>query len=333
MIANIVSIYMLITGFYFLKVRGGTTVLGGFLWGRLWGVYTDPNHGAVVAGVCILFSLYAISLKAKGFRLVFHILNILISTFYITCSDSRTGIVALASGLAMAVYLFGVKKIKLKAKLLKYAVCILLSVIVAASVFAVSTVEKHIVTTVSQLQFNTAGSYTESKKETAIKIGREEDIEDDISNRRFSIWGSAFELAKKSPVFGTSFRGIVSFAKKVLPKTYLIHNDAGVFDCFHNSLLDILVSQGILGIAIFIAFAFVVFKTFFQGLAGLKNKENYSFFALLFSVIFLLSVSALFLSQIIFINSIGGIVFWIFLGYAMNYIRLVSNEEREECQA
>lgn len=341
-IAAVVGIYLMATGYRLLQIRNGTVVLGGFLWGRLWGVYTDPNHGAVLSAICILLSLYYIVRKAKGPHLIFHIFSILLSLIYIACSDSRTGMVGIAVGFGVAVYLFSAKKIPtFKKQALRYVLCIGLSLISAVSAFAVVKAQKQVVTVTSRWlsegifskKETNAEDQSEKEEEDGIEIGREGDISEDISNRRFSIWGSAFELTAKAPFFGTSFRGIVPFAEEEAPETYLIHNDSGKFDCFHNSLLDILVSQGIVGFLLFAAFAVLVFLYFFKGLLKIKQKDNYLFTAMLFSILILIAVSSLFLSQIIFINSIGGIVFWIFLGYAMNYSRIATEEEEEICQA
>ena len=323
-LAVIVSIVMVIINFRLLIVRGEHTILGGFIWNRLWGVYTDPNHGAVLSAVCILLSLYYfIKVKRRTYR-IFNIVNIFLSLTYISSSDSRTGIVALAAGIAVFVYLFAIRKqlTFIKTKWIKCLFCIFISATIAViSIFTV-VAQKYAVSETRKLFLSSSNTISQEE----IEIGREDDLVDDVSNRRFSIWKSGSELFLKTPIIGTSFRGIVAFAEKVLPNTYLINNNAGKFDCMHNSVFDILVSQGLLGFLAFLSFAITIFVSFFKGLANIKEPGKYLLISSLFAFIILISVSSLFLSEIIYINSIGAVIFWGFLGYAMKFLCVISNE-------
>ncbi|MBO4733612.1 MAG: O-antigen ligase family protein, partial [Clostridia bacterium] len=323
-LAVIVSIVMMIINFRLLIVRGEHTILGGFIWNRLWGVYTDPNHGAVLSAVCILLSLYYfIKVKRRTYR-IFNIVNIFLSLTYISSSDSRTGIVALAAGIAVFVYLFAIMKqlTFIKTKWIKCLFCIFISATIAViSIFTV-VAQKYAVSETRKLFLSSSNTISQEE----IEIGREDDLVDDVSNRRFSIWKSGSELFLKTPIIGTSFRGIVAFAEKVLPNTYLINNNAGKFDCMHNSVFDILVSQGLLGFLAFLSFAITIFVSFFKGLANIKEPGKYLLISSLFAFIILISVSSLFLSEIIYINSIGAVIFWGFLGYAMKFLCVISNE-------
>lgn len=333
MIAAVVSVYMMTIRYHIIEVRDGATVLGGFLWNRLWGIYTDPNHGAVLSAICVILSLYYISTKPKALTLVLHIINILLSVIYISCSDSRTGVVSLVSAIVVFVFLFLIAKqmtfIRIKA--VQYLFCAFLSLAIAfTSVFAVGFL-KNTISKIS-IQNNTPSGNVEE-----FIIGRDEnehndDLSEDISNRRFDIWKSGMEIFSKTPLFGTSFRGMVSFAENVLPDTYILNNGAGKFNCMHNSLLDVLVSQGITGLALFVAFAILIIVNLCKAIFQIKDKENYLLISTLISIVLLIAVSSLFLSQIVYINSIGGIVFWMFLGYAMNFINAALIEEKSICK-
>lgn len=334
-VADIISIIMMVLNYKIIEVRDGTTILGGFLWNRLWGVYTDPNHGSTIAAICVIISLYYIYTKPKAFALIVHIINILLSVIYIACSDSRTGLVSLASGIAVFVYLCLVRKqfMFIKIKGIKFIFCAFMSLIIALTSLLAVHLSKNVISEI-KIKYNVSSEEVDLDE---LIIGREEninndDISEDISNRRFSIWKSGLEIFAKAPLFGTSFRGMTSFAEKVLPDTYILNNDSGKFNCMHNSLLDVLVSQGIIGFSAFIAFAIIILVNVFKGIIKIKDKDNYLLISLLASVIFMIAVSSLFLSQIIYINSIGGMVFWMFLGYAMNYSNASLVEENSLCR-
>lgn len=85
-------------------------------------------------------------------------------------------------------------------------------------------------------------------------IGREQDLSGDFSNRRFDIWESGIEVFQTSPIFCVGFRNIVPAAEEKAPNTYIINNDQVKFESFHNMFVDVLVSQGIVGIVIFLSF-------------------------------------------------------------------------------
>ena len=120
---------------------------------------------------------------------------------------------------------------------------------------------------------------------------------------------------------------MVSFAEKLLPNTYILNNGQGIFNCMHNSFLDVLVSQGIIGFGVFMAFAIIIFWSFCKKSFEMKQENDFLFVSVIFSIFATLVFSSLFISQIIYINSIGGILFWILLGYLMNYINQSSEPE------
>ena len=63
-ICNLIGIIMM-----FLQYGGrrflasGSFTLYGFVWGRLWGCYTDPNHGAVITTIAMVYSIYLLKQK------------------------------------------------------------------------------------------------------------------------------------------------------------------------------------------------------------------------------------------------------------------------------
>ncbi len=329
-IADIVGIAMMFLNYGDITVREENTIISGFVWSRLWGAYTDPNHGSVISAVCIILSLYCILNKPKGIKLAFHIVNILVSLMYISYSDSRTGLVALICGLVFFVCLWFIKKdFKItKTKFVKCLVCGLLSLTIAVGTYYAIFGIQNVTTEIRMAFYNEEDPSINIEE---IEIGRDQVTVDpeDISNRRFDIWKSGLEIFSKSPVFGTSYRGMVSFAKTELPETYLVNNDVGVFNAMHNSLLDILVGQGAIGFLAFLIFAILVFINFFKGYAKIKGKENYILFITITSVIITIAVSSLFISEIMYHNAIGCIIFWAYLGYSMQVFKFAMQEESE----
>ena len=146
--------------------------------------------------------------------------------------------------------------------------------------------------------------------------GRDEaDTESDVSNRRFSLWKSGIEIWRTSPIFGVSQRNITSYGKDVLPNTYLVNNDLSDFDSTHNMFIDVLVSQGIVGILLIVAFfvsvAVLIIKRF---LLIEKNRTNVYLIALI-SVLVVFACSCMFVLDVLYLNSAATVLFWSALGY------------------
>lgn len=55
-IANIVSLGMFLLGYTYRNLETGKKL--GFLWGRLWGVYDDPNHGSIISMIAVVLAVY-----------------------------------------------------------------------------------------------------------------------------------------------------------------------------------------------------------------------------------------------------------------------------------
>ncbi len=296
-------------------------VYAGLLWGRLWGIFTDPNYGSVMAVVSVLLSYYFYRLyKNKGIR-AFLIINIILQILYVVFSDSRTGIVSMLIGFSVCGYLTlrSCEKIQLKA-FAKQSVCVLCALIIAVSCwFVPQGVKKGYNTAVSYFYQQQGSSEDEPGEKEEPLLGREGDIENDYSNRRFDLWKSGFEIFKTSPVLGVSHFNVVEYAKVNLPNTYLIDNDYSPFDNFHNAYINILVGQGLVGFAIAIVF------TAFAGLyilIHLWKSRNVleSYLITLFSVILAVGFSTMFVSDVFYVNSPCATMFWLSLGYAIHLV-------------
>ena len=60
----LVGIVLLFLNFQYYKIVNGKTIIIGFLWNRLWGLYSDPNYGAIFGVVSIVLCIYFL-LSAK----------------------------------------------------------------------------------------------------------------------------------------------------------------------------------------------------------------------------------------------------------------------------
>ena len=148
-----------------------------------------------------------------------------------------------------------------------------------------------------------------------ISIGREEMLTEDISNRRFDIWKSGLEIFKDTWFFGISFGNVVPYALENVSETYIVSNDFAVFDAFHNTVVDVFVAQGILGVLIIGYFGVTTLISIIKYKLKENDIEDERTVNVLFSICILIAVSAMFLSHIFYVNVPTTCTFWMILGY------------------
>lgn len=306
----------------------GTGTFYGFVWGRLWGCYTDPNHGAIVTAVAIFLAIYLLeSMKTKCMRILL-IGSIVFNYLYLVFSDSRSAKVSFTLGSMILIYLTLKVKFKisdLKNRMLHILSTLLLALCVYASFGVVKDIYNYCVTEVEKTE-NIEELEQKEEEGKSQSIGREKDIEGDYSNRRFDIWKSGVEIFEENKIVGVGFRNITSYANQEMPDTYIVNNDYGDFDSFHNLVIDVLVSQGglgiilvfVLGISVFI---YAVKKMIFE------NKYLSLECRILFVIVFILAVDSMFISAIFYVNSPETVLFWMMLGYLVWFLN-----EREGCK-
>lgn len=315
------ALVMLITDYNNYRPAGDTAVISGFLWNRLWGLYTDPNYGAVFSIISMVLSVAFYKASKKPVR-VFFIVNIVFQILYITFSDSRTALVALMATVFAAAFLLLLRAKKLEKQkvpvraVISVALALVLAVGSAVTIAVVQKTGNEL--KILQYEYNAKHKGDTENEVPDTIIGRtDSDINNDVSNRRFAIWQSGLEIFKTSPITGITFRNYIPYAKENLPNTYIVHNDQGFFPSMHNSFVDILVSQGILGFIIILCFIVSVLIVLLRGIFKTQGEiYRYNVF-LLVSFIPIL-VSMMFYSETFYMNTGGAFLFWAFLGYLMH---------------
>ncbi len=292
-------------------------ILQGLVWGRLWGVFTDPNYGSVFAVIAILFSAYYWGRTKKRWLHVVLGVNVLIQILYIAFSGSRTGLVTLFLCVFSYTFLIAVKRMHHK-----LSVNILLSLVLAA-VLAFTTYGMAV--GAKQIGRKTVEIYEEKGPSAEIILPdlvgeRDEDIKKDISNRRFDLWKSSVEIFVENPLCGVSFYNLQPYALEEMPETYLVNNDHGRFNNMHNIIFNILSGQGILGMATFLAFMAYTLIFVFRRIFTVEGAD-YEYLIIMLCCMLASFLSSFFLTDVIYVNSPCSLIFWIFLGYIFHYLR------------
>ena len=289
----------------------GEALLAGIVWGRLWGLFKDPNYASAFATIAGIFAYYKITKTRRRVVKVFLVFTIIADVLYIALSDSRTGILCVFS--CTFVYML---LMKLKSGNKKYIRIIVATVAFSIVMATVPVLLKNINNSIITLE----EEITESDTEDNMTIGREEDLKGNFSNRRTDLWVSALEISKTSPIIGVSFFNIVPYAEKNLPETYLVNNDLGVFNNFHNMPFNLLVGQGILGLCIMIVFGCMTVVYIFKHLS-MSEGGMYEYQVVLITGVVASLECSMFVTDILYTNSPMSVIFWLFLGYLVHYTK------------
>lgn len=367
-IASLVGVYMGLAQYQDgFEVRFMIRNIIGMFQGRLFGLYSDPNYGAVYGLVSILFSWWLYLSKHSGGRLAFACANTAIQLVYIGLTGSRTGVYGALVTAFIVVFLVAMRSMKgregfASKTFVRGALSLAGALVLVVGLFAgfkgieraylvLSPVVQQVAPfpldrdflssrihlyespeTIENEQAEQEAASEDSavtsdgQGEVAVSegtngIGTEKiglsarvDVEDDdVSNGRFAIWKSGLEIFSLSPLIGVSHRCIPYFAAEHLPDTYIVREG---FTTLHSVLVDVLAAQGLFGFIVIAAFVVLGLKAIAQGLVS-RTGEGYYREVLLVGVLAAIGFSSLFYSEILYINTVGSVVFWTVSGYLM----------------
>lgn len=323
LVAAISSLYMMVSRYAVLKQYGDVAVKAGYFWGRLWGVYTDPNYGATFNVAMIILALYFCKVTSKKRLKVFYIVTMVFDFLYVIYSDSRTAQVSMLVGAGFWVFCLVWNYLREKSTVKRIGSGLLTTIVIAILVFFVMSGLKSLYINQIAPYMETHSSRVETEIEEVTKIEyaqeRENDKETDISNRRFDLWKSGIEVWRTSPIFGTGYTTFDAYALENVPDTYAVNNDYGVFGNTHNEYVNILVFQGLVGILILVFFMKNVICDIW-GYLWKCEEEDFLYIATLVAVIAMVSASMVFLLEGLYTNSFGVFMLWYFLGVVMQFI-------------
>lgn len=349
-VSSIISLIMMIHGYGEIVYLppNNLQVLHGFMWGRLFGIYYDPNYGSTFAAIAIIASMYFLMRGRSKLLKWIYILSVPFNFLYIVFSDSRTGVLALFIGSVLFSFLCIYKRKKWFWNIFCIVALGMLCFWVPGIIKdgynnyietqnAIKQEEVQKETNVQQDPSKSSEQAEAQTSEPAVenetpsqdveeqKVGREQDLEDDFSNRRFDLWGSGIEIFKEEPIFGVSFKNLIPFMHDKLPNTYALKNDNYTeFDNMHNIIFNVLPSQGIVGIII-LGIAFLWFLLKIRVLIFCREMSDQTFIAVLLGVCGTVAVSMMTVTDCIYTITPSSILFWISLGLLLKCL-----DERNE---
>ncbi|MBR6961545.1 glycosyltransferase [Candidatus Saccharibacteria bacterium] len=342
---NIHNILLLILGTSSVRrvYNGHLHRFGLSTWGRFYGNYYDPNLASTVCVCAIVLSFYLITISKSRIRQTLLAASIIVNLLYVYFCESRTGLVTL--GIAIFSYALLDIIIKQNKRVRKSIIAIFVFVL---SIFALPKITigayNYIYMSVSynpssstakSVNYNPSSSTaksaitpdnktssnlpiidtTPSEESQDVRISRK-DGQDDVSNGRMDLWKGSFELFKMKPVLGIGFSNITQFAAKYAPNTSIAKRR---MSSLHNLFIEVFVSQGIIGLAIIMAFFTISLLIFIRGIIDISKRRTSASGQepALIACIFAIFAAAMLEPLLLYTNNVASFEFWLLLGFLM----------------
>jgi len=276
----------------------------GVMNGRLWGI-VNPNASAIFSYISIVLAMYLIHKGSK--YSVYLKLNNVIQLIYFATMQSRGALLSLV--LMIGFYSFFINRGKLAKRFLIFIVSALL---VSATNIGLSYVTSIYISSgkATVLDLNKGQSYAETDSSIIKKTGELHLIETTPSGRTY-IWKNAIKMGSAKPIFGYGVRNVPDYYTKYFSKFEIQNSLIG--GNFHNILVTIFVSSGILGLVSFLLLLGYIIKRFLTYLIVSKKNSEKLIMILFFGILF----GQLFESQIMYSTNFINIIFWLIIGYGL----------------
>lgn len=319
MVFSLISIYTFVIQYSNIFYIHGTRILLGCIENRLFGIFSDPNYASVVSIISMIFSVAILNYKNQGsFIRIISIINIITQFIYIVLGASRTGEVCLLVVIFISGFVYSYKFNNNK-KIIALIVRILVLACTCLAVHFLIEYTRIILSYIPSLVgISCSGNSSLSIGLYQISMERPDVAENsDISNLRFRIWGSAMDIFKTTWLFGASPRNALKYAKDVIPDAFIVQRG---YDA-HNFYVATLFYTGVMG-AVFLGIFLIKNALSIIRYYLAKNFcVNDSLFNSAVISVICIAVSGMFLSEILFITTVGSFLFWMFMGYIVNTIK------------
>lgn len=342
-ILNLHNLYLLISHIQTTMVdfEGKIHPMGLTKWGRFYGNFYDVNYTSVAIVCTILMAIYLFKICKSKFKKILLVLSIFLQMLYLYFGQSRTGLIAFSIAfIGFIIFNYIIKKFNFKKLFVSCCLFIIFVLIIPKASLTIYNYvsygnhdNKITIVDKNSKKTDNGNKHDENKEDVMIQNDNEilmgrTDYNNDFSNGRLSIWECGINTFKKNPVFGIGFSNILGYSQEKFPESFVAQKK---FEAYHNTYIDLLVSQGLIGfliaLSIFIYFAIIVFKTMSQ----LRRNNDHNHLELHFQLTLMVAailVSSLLVSQIFYVNNCVTFFFWLIMGYIYIIFNLYRKAKR-----
>ena len=298
---------------------------------RFTGLYTNPNLLGFVSVVSILachilskenFLKHSFKPKqSKAFLITALVLNV-ISLFL---SDSNGGLLLLGCYIVFN-FLYKLfrwhEKISIKDLLVRTFKFIVVVLCVGAVLLSSRTVTQIVFSLTSNFVTNNiiekdlynSSPYNKTPEEESEPPTTFDHKNHNVDSGRLQLLEESAVFIAKHPLFGIGKANIVDFGEVYLEKG--LH-----FSDFHNGYLTIIVSSGLVGFIMFVAFSLKICRHIVKSLFLERRDLSYTVFPLIFAFLCAYCVYAVIEKTLVYEQTFMVVMFWYMLGYASMFIK------------
>lgn len=323
-ISSIVGLASIITFIFLIKFTYNG-IPQGFMYPNhpaLWGFYSNPNSGGMVAAISMIvtfFNLYLcnkLHIKKLGkVKKAYYYFNILLQWICLILSNSRGVLFSLLAFVLFASFYLATNVLKEKKRFSKFKsiiISLLLTIIILSTFNLAVSASKLGLSYIPKFVQKLNSKKIEDNSDSLIL---ERDFEEgNITSGRVEIWTYGLITLKLNPLFGHGPHNIGLAKQKIYPNNkakYMTINNT------HNGYIQILLSNGILAFIAFMSFLILIIKDSVIFLFS-KNKNIFVFFIV--GLLLSIAVYGIFENAILLTGSYVTTILWIYLSYLSNIL-------------
>lgn len=319
-IANIFVFLMNKPRIYYTLASAVQTRLG-MQSGALYGFLGSSTSASFITIVALCCGTIVYILSEEQYMRIFSVISAIMQVITISIYNSRGGFLCLAFFVAGVSFFHVICKINgIKGFLLATAVGLVCATLTFASVYAVRYISIETSSFIQMIRFNEVKSketpqisFFEAKKSVEMQNARS-DIQEDVSNSRFFLWKTQLETVKENPVFGVGTANVATnFFRHIdqnSSKDYL-----RLAPNCHNTYLQVMVTNGIVGLALMILFLASILKHIWSIILKKDLDRQMKSIAIVTSALFCTYLLNGIFEYFFFTQqSIMSVMFWFFAG-------------------
>lgn len=287
----------------------------GIVQNRLYGLFVEPNFASNLSVIVCVLMFKRIFSKVPHLHNAWYIIGIVLQFFYIVLSGSRSALLDAAAIGFIAVFLIFYGQNARQGALKQWGTGILSGLIAVVLLiganYAVKLTLPHLVVP-TRIAFidDLAKGKADKPGDANVSLEREDiTTNGDSSNGRVSLWKSAIEIFKTSPIYGSSANNWIEHARHAVPNSYISRHGQTP----HNFILLTLVATGLLGGIPLVVFMIMKAIQLIRALFKTRGMQDIGFILMALIPIDMILFASL-MPDLIYENRIGALCFWLFLG-------------------
>ena len=132
---------------------------------------------------------------------------------------------------------------------------------------------------------------------------RKKEVSSDVTSGRFDIWQDGITIFKDNKMLGIGQRNMKEYAEENMPKAHIVKNAAGIqYDSLHNMPLDVLLSQGIVGMLLLLAIILLILQKLIKKARSIYTIDK-GFYYILFAILLSTATCSMFISMIFYVQT------------------------------